>query len=52
MTFFVGTAEQVTEKVQAFIDAGCREFVLWFRDYPDAESLERFATDVRPRLRG
>lgn len=48
----VGTAEQVTEKVQAFIDAGCREFVLWFRDYPDAESLERFATDVRPNLRG
>jgi len=49
---FVGTAEQVTEKVQAFIDAGCREFVLWFRDYPDAESLERFATEVRPNLRG
>jgi F420-dependent oxidoreductase-like protein len=48
----VGTAEQVTEKVQAFVDAGCREFVLWFRDYPDAESLERFATDVRPHVRG
>ena len=49
---FVGTAEQVTEKVQAFIDAGCREFVLWFRDYPASESLERFATEVRPHLRG
>jgi F420-dependent oxidoreductase-like protein len=48
----IGTAEQVTEKAQAFIDAGCREFVLWFRDYPDAESLERFATDVRPHLHG
>ncbi len=48
----VGTAEQVTEKVQAFVDAGCREFVLWFRDYPGAESLERFATDVRPHVRG
>ena len=34
---------QVTEKVQAFVDAGCREFVLWFRDFPSSESLERFA---------
>ena len=22
------------EKVQEYVDAGCREFVLWFRDYP------------------
>jgi F420-dependent oxidoreductase-like protein len=48
---FVGTAEQVTEKVQAFVDAGCREFVLWFRDYPATDSLEAFATDVRPNVR-
>lgn len=48
----VGTVEQVVEKTQAFIDAGCREFVLWFRDYPSSESLERFATDVVPQLNG
>jgi len=48
---FVGTVEQVTEKVQAFVDAGCREFVLWFRDYPSAESLETFATEVRPNIK-
>jgi F420-dependent oxidoreductase-like protein len=47
---FVGTAEQVTEKVQAFVDAGCREFVLWFRDYPESESLERFAAEVVPNV--
>ena len=47
---FVGTVEQVAEKVQAFVDAGCREFVLWFRDYPDVESMERFMADVVPRL--
>ena len=35
---FVGTAEQVAEKVQAFVDAGCREFVLWFRDSPSTEA--------------
>ncbi len=47
---FVGTAEQVTDKVQAFVDAGCREFVLWFRDYPASDSLEAFASDVRPNV--
>ncbi|MGH9030901.1 MAG: LLM class flavin-dependent oxidoreductase [Acidimicrobiia bacterium] len=49
---FVGTVEQVTEKVQAFVDAGCREFVLWFRDYPASESLERFAAEVVPKIAG
>ena len=49
---FVGTVEQVAEKVQAFVDAGCREFVLWFRDYPSTESLERFAKEVVPHVRG
>jgi F420-dependent oxidoreductase-like protein len=48
----VGTVEQVVEKVQAFVDAGCREFVLWFRDYPSSESLERFATEVVPKISG
>ena len=48
---FVGTPEQVAEKVQAFVDAGCREFVLWFRDAPSSESLERFAAEVIPRIR-
>ena len=47
----VGTPEQVAEKVQAFVDAGCREFVLWFRDSPSTESLERFAAEVIPRVR-
>jgi F420-dependent oxidoreductase-like protein len=49
---FVGTVEQVTEQVQGFVDAGCREFVLWFRDYPSSESLERFVGEVVPQLRG
>jgi F420-dependent oxidoreductase-like protein len=48
---FVGTPGQVVEKVQAFVDAGCREFVLWFRDYPSSESLERFAADVVPKVK-
>jgi F420-dependent oxidoreductase-like protein len=47
---FVGTVEQVAEKAQGFVEAGCREFVCWYRDYPSTESLERFATEVVPRL--
>ena len=49
---FVGTVEDVTAKVQAFVDAGAREFVLWFRDYPQSESLERFARDIVPAVAG
>jgi alkanesulfonate monooxygenase SsuD/methylene tetrahydromethanopterin reductase-like flavin-dependent oxidoreductase (luciferase family) len=44
----VGTPAQVDEKVQAFVDAGCAEFVLWFRDFPADESLSRFQTEVVP----
>ena len=46
----VGTVDQVTEKAQAFVDAGCRGFLLWLRDYPADETLRRFATEVIPRL--
>jgi F420-dependent oxidoreductase-like protein len=45
---FVGTVEQVAEKARAFVDAGCRAFVLWFRDYPATASLEAVATEVAP----
>ncbi len=47
----VGTPEMVAEKVQAYVDAGCREFVLWFRDAPSGESMERFAREVAPAVR-
>jgi alkanesulfonate monooxygenase SsuD/methylene tetrahydromethanopterin reductase-like flavin-dependent oxidoreductase (luciferase family) len=46
----VGTPEQVAEKTQAFIDAGCGGFILWLRDYPSDETLRRFMGEVVPRL--
>ncbi len=49
---FVGTPDRVAEQVQGYVDAGCREFVLWFRDYPSSESLERFAAEVVPQIQG
>jgi F420-dependent oxidoreductase-like protein len=47
----VGTPEQVCHKMQAFVDAGCRGFVPWCSDYPDAETLELFASRVMPEFR-
>lgn len=47
---FVGTVEDVIEKVQGFVDAGAREFVLWFRDYPSTDSLELFMAEVVPKV--
>jgi F420-dependent oxidoreductase-like protein len=47
---FVGTVEDVTEKVQAYVDAGAREFVLWMRDYPSTDSLEGMRRDVAPKV--
>ncbi len=47
----VGTPEMVADKVQAFVDAGCREFVLWFRDQPHGESVDRFLAEVVPMVR-
>ncbi|MGH9025375.1 MAG: TIGR03560 family F420-dependent LLM class oxidoreductase [Acidimicrobiia bacterium] len=45
----VGTVEQVTDKVRGFVEAGCSEFVLWLRDYPATDSLERFMAEVVPK---
>ena len=47
----VGTVEQVAEKAQAFVDAGCRGLILWLRDYPADETLRRFMGEVVPKLR-
>ncbi len=44
----VGTVEQVIEKTQAYLDAGCRGLILWLRDYPADETLRRFMAEVVP----
>jgi alkanesulfonate monooxygenase SsuD/methylene tetrahydromethanopterin reductase-like flavin-dependent oxidoreductase (luciferase family) len=46
----VGTVNQVIEKTQAFVDAGCRGFILWLRDFPGDETLQRFMSEVVPAL--
>jgi alkanesulfonate monooxygenase SsuD/methylene tetrahydromethanopterin reductase-like flavin-dependent oxidoreductase (luciferase family) len=46
----VGTVDQVIEKAQAFVDAGCRGLILWLRDFPGDETLRRFMAEVVPAL--
>ena len=47
----VGTPEQVSEKIQRYLDAGCTGFVPWCPDYPGTETLELFARHVMPNFR-
>ena len=47
----VGTVATVTEKAQAFVDAGCKEFINWYRDYPSDDSLVAWIEHVAPNLR-
>ena len=47
----IGTAEQVGEKLAAYVDAGVAGVVGWCSDYPDTETLERLARDVVPKFR-
>jgi F420-dependent oxidoreductase-like protein len=47
----VGTPEQVAEKVQAYVDLGCRGVIPWCADYPDSETLTVFAEQVMPAFR-
>lgn len=47
----VGTPEQVSEKIQQYIDLGCTGFIPWASDYPSTETLELFATEVMPNFR-
>jgi F420-dependent oxidoreductase-like protein len=47
-----GTPEQVIEKLGAFKDAGCVHVINYFSDVLWGDSLELFAAEVAPELRG
>ncbi len=47
---FVGTPEQVAERMQTYIDAGCTGFMPWCADYPDTETVRLYA-EVMNHLR-
>ena len=50
-TTLIGSPDQVTEQVQAYVDVGIDHFLLWFLDAPDPLGMETFAKEVAPRLR-
>jgi hypothetical protein len=41
----------VTEKLRGYVELGLAGVVAWCADYPDTETLERFAADVVPQFR-
>lgn len=47
----VGTPEQVTAKLQEYVDVGVRHFILRFLDFPSPDGALRFAAEVAPRLK-
>ncbi|MGA0878314.1 MAG: LLM class F420-dependent oxidoreductase [Ilumatobacteraceae bacterium] len=47
----VGTPEQVSEKIAAYVKLGCRGFVPWCPDYPDTTTIELMAEHVIPNFR-
>jgi alkanesulfonate monooxygenase SsuD/methylene tetrahydromethanopterin reductase-like flavin-dependent oxidoreductase (luciferase family) len=40
---FVGTPDQVAERIADFVERGCNGFVPWCVDYPDKQTLTEFA---------
>jgi alkanesulfonate monooxygenase SsuD/methylene tetrahydromethanopterin reductase-like flavin-dependent oxidoreductase (luciferase family) len=46
-----GTADQVVNRLQAFIDAGCQIPIVRFTTWNPLGQLRRFAEQVAPRLR-
>jgi alkanesulfonate monooxygenase SsuD/methylene tetrahydromethanopterin reductase-like flavin-dependent oxidoreductase (luciferase family) len=39
----VGTPEQVAEKIDQYIKAGCTGFIPWCVDYPSTHTMDEFA---------
>lgn len=46
-----GTAEQVANELQQFVDLGVEHIMVGFNDFPSQRGLELFQNDVVPRLR-
>jgi alkanesulfonate monooxygenase SsuD/methylene tetrahydromethanopterin reductase-like flavin-dependent oxidoreductase (luciferase family) len=47
----VGTPQQITEQLQAFVDLGVEYLIVRLVDFPSAAGVELFAQEVIPRLR-
>jgi alkanesulfonate monooxygenase SsuD/methylene tetrahydromethanopterin reductase-like flavin-dependent oxidoreductase (luciferase family) len=50
-TTLIGSPDEVSEQLSAYIDAGADHFMFWFLDAPDRSGMELFAGEVMPRFR-
>jgi alkanesulfonate monooxygenase SsuD/methylene tetrahydromethanopterin reductase-like flavin-dependent oxidoreductase (luciferase family) len=46
----VGTPDQVVARLQGMVDAGVRDFILRFADFPRLDGAMMFAREVAPRV--
>ena len=47
---FVGGPDEIAERIAAYWKVGIKGFIVAFAEPFDSESIERVATEVRPRL--
>ncbi|TMF28083.1 MAG: hypothetical protein E6I28_01285 [Chloroflexi bacterium] len=47
---FIGGPEQIAQSIAAYWKIGVKGFIVAFAEPFDVESIERLATEVRPRL--
>lgn len=47
----VGTVDDVIKRIDAFIDVGVQDFMLWFLDFPSTNTIRFFAENVLPSFK-
>ena len=47
----IGSADEISDKLGAYIERGVSHFMLWFMDAPEEGDLETFAQGIAPRFR-
>jgi alkanesulfonate monooxygenase SsuD/methylene tetrahydromethanopterin reductase-like flavin-dependent oxidoreductase (luciferase family) len=50
--YILGTPDEVSRRLQEYIDLGISHFMLWFIDVPRRDGIRIFAEEVMPRFRG
>ena len=49
--YILGTLDEVTAQMHAYVDTGVNHFMLWFMDAPDDAGMRLFMREVAPQFR-